>query len=48
VPRVASEWDIEAPGTRWQELDGTLCFVDISGFTAASIAVKGPTTAIDT
>ncbi len=43
VPRVASEWDIDAPGRRWQELDGSLCFVDISGFTALSerLALRG-------
>ena len=43
VPRVASEWDLDAPGTRWQELDGSLCFVDISGFTALSerLAMRG-------
>src|SRR4026207_1958233 len=43
VPRVACEWDIDAPGARWQELDGSLCFVDISGFTALSerLAMRG-------
>ena len=43
VPRVASEWDLDAPGMRWQELDGSLCFVDISGFTALSerLAMRG-------
>jgi len=43
VPRIASEWDLDAPGARWQELDGSLCFVDISGFTALSerLAMRG-------
>jgi class 3 adenylate cyclase len=34
VPRVAVEWDVSAQS--WRELDGTLVFVDISGFTALS------------
>ncbi|MDX1449809.1 MAG: adenylate/guanylate cyclase domain-containing protein, partial [Acidimicrobiia bacterium] len=36
VPRVASEWDLEAKGRLHREIDGTLCFVDISGFTKLS------------
>jgi class 3 adenylate cyclase/tetratricopeptide (TPR) repeat protein len=36
VPRVASEWDLDVPGARWRRIDGTLCFVDISGFTNLS------------
>lgn len=36
VPRIATGWDVDAPGRRWQELDATLCFVDISGFTNLS------------
>ncbi len=36
VPRFASEWELDAPGRAWQEVDGTLCFVDISGFTNLS------------
>ena len=36
VPRIAAEWDDTAPGRLWQEVDGTLCFVDISGFTNLS------------
>ena len=36
VPRIATNWDVDAPGRRWQELDATLCFVDISGFTNLS------------
>ena len=36
VPRLASEWDYDAPGRDWQEIDSTLCFVDLSGFTQLS------------
>lgn len=36
MPRVASEWDLDTPGARWREVDATLCFVDISGFTNLS------------
>lgn len=36
VPAVAAEWDRDAPGRRFQEVDGTLVFIDISGFTRLS------------
>ena len=36
VPRIASEWDLVAPGELWQSVDGSLVFVDISGFTNLS------------
>jgi len=36
VPRVASEWDVHAPGSHWRTIEGTLVFVDISGFTNLS------------
>lgn len=36
VPRIATDWDIAAPDQSFQELDATLCFVDISGFTNLS------------
>ena len=36
LPRLAIEWAEHAPGRRWQAIDGTLVFVDISGFTALS------------
>ena len=36
VPRIAADWDLTAPGRMWQEVDGSLCFVDISGFTSLS------------
>lgn len=43
IPRVVIEWLREAPEARWRELDGTLAFVDLSGFTAMSerLAQKG-------
>ncbi len=34
VPRLLIEWMREAPGTRYRAIDGSLAFVDISGFTA--------------
>lgn len=36
VPRVASEWDRHASGSLWRAVEGTLVFVDISGFTNLS------------
>lgn len=36
VPRLAVAWDDSAPARLWQELDASLCFVDISGFTNLS------------
>jgi class 3 adenylate cyclase/tetratricopeptide (TPR) repeat protein len=36
VPRLVMEWARDAPAERWRELEGTLAFVDISGFTAMS------------
>ena len=36
VPRVASDWDLHAPGSLWRAIEGTLVFVDISGFTNLS------------
>lgn len=36
VPRVATDWERDAGAKKWQELDATLCFVDISGFTNLS------------
>ena len=35
VPRVSAEWDLRT-SELWQEIDGTLCYIDISGFTALS------------
>ena len=36
VPRLLIEWEREAPGERHRLIDGTLVFMDISGFTAMS------------
>jgi class 3 adenylate cyclase/tetratricopeptide (TPR) repeat protein len=36
VPRLTLEWLRSHPERQWLELDGTLAFVDISGFTAMS------------
>jgi class 3 adenylate cyclase/tetratricopeptide (TPR) repeat protein len=43
VPRVVVDWLRTSPETRRRELEGTLAFVDISGFTAMSerLAQKG-------
>src|SRR5581483_1262870 len=42
VPRVALEWEADGGGM-WREVDASLVFVDISGFTALSekLARKG-------
>ena len=34
IPELAIEWQLDSPGRLWQVVDGTLCFADISGFTA--------------
>src|SRR5690349_6054398 len=36
VPRLTLEWLRSSADQRWLELDGTLAFIDISGFTAMS------------
>jgi len=36
VPEIAIEWALDEPDRLWQAVDGTLCFADISGFTALS------------
>ena len=36
VPRITVEWLQDSPELRWLEVDGTIAFVDISGFTAMS------------
>ena len=36
LPRVALEWELDAPDRAWQAIDATLVFVDISGFTRLS------------
>ncbi len=37
------EWELDATGLSWRELEASLCFVDISGFTALSerLALRG-------
>jgi class 3 adenylate cyclase/tetratricopeptide (TPR) repeat protein len=41
VPRLAAEWDLDAPDEMWREVPATCCFVDISGFTALSERLAG-------
>ena len=43
LPRVVLEWLRDAPDAHHRTLDGTMAFVDISGFTAMSerLAPKG-------
>lgn len=43
VPEAAVDWEATAEDSDWQELDASLCFVDISGFTNLSerLARKG-------
>ncbi|HEX6286538.1 MAG TPA: adenylate/guanylate cyclase domain-containing protein, partial [Acidimicrobiia bacterium] len=43
VPTAACDWDTQAPDSRWRAVEGTLVFVDISGFTNLSerLAEKG-------
>ena len=36
VPRVFASWLRDDPTARWKEVDATLVFVDVSGFTALS------------
>ena len=36
VPRLTLEWLRDNPESQWREVEGTLAFVDISGFTAMS------------
>jgi len=36
IPELAIEWALDGPDRLWQVIDGTLCFADISGFTALS------------
>ncbi|HYA08444.1 MAG TPA: hypothetical protein VEG24_02575, partial [Gaiellaceae bacterium] len=33
MPRISLEWLAETPAARHKRIDGTLAFVDISGFT---------------
>jgi len=41
VPPIALAWVIDEPERTWRTVDGTLCFADISGFTALSERLEG-------
>ena len=41
VPRLTIEWLREAPDADWRQVEGTMAFVDISGFTAMSEKLAG-------
>lgn len=41
VPRLTIEWLAADPEAAWREVDGTMAFVDISGFTAMSEKLAG-------
>src|SRR4051812_34432727 len=41
VPRLTAEWLRDSPERLWQEIEGTVAFVDISGFTAMSERLSG-------
>jgi class 3 adenylate cyclase/tetratricopeptide (TPR) repeat protein len=41
LPRLTLQWLRDHPDRRWLELDGTLAFIDISGFTALSERLSG-------
>ena len=36
IPRLTLEWLRDEPGASWREVEGTVAFIDISGFTAMS------------
>jgi len=43
IPAIAVEWAQKHPDRLWQRVEGTLCFADISGFTALAerLALRG-------
>ncbi len=41
VPSIASEWELAAGPHLWREVDGSLCFIDISGFTTLAERLSG-------
>ena len=41
IPRLTLEWLREEPETSWREVEGTVAFIDISGFTAMSERLSG-------
>ena len=34
IPELAIDWALDAPERNWRIIEGTLCFADVSGFTA--------------
>ena len=36
LPEIATRWLQTDPGSRWQQVDGSMLFIDLSGFTAMS------------
>jgi class 3 adenylate cyclase/tetratricopeptide (TPR) repeat protein len=36
LPRLLLQWAVESPDSRWREVEGSIVFVDISGFTKMS------------
>jgi class 3 adenylate cyclase/tetratricopeptide (TPR) repeat protein len=36
LPRLLLQWLVESPGSRWRDVEGSIVFVDISGFTKMS------------
>ena len=41
VPRLVIDWLLDDPDRRWRAVDGTLTFVDISGFTQLTERLAG-------
>ena len=41
VPRLTLEWLRDEPAASWREVEGTVAFIDISGFTAMSERLSG-------
>ena len=41
IPRLTLEWLRDEPATSWREVEGTVAFIDISGFTAMSERLSG-------
>ena len=41
IPRLTLEWLRDEPESSWREVDGTVAFIDISGFTAMSERLSG-------